>query len=185
MVFGWRWLLPMVAALESSQSQHMEEGDPTILPGQGCFDIDGSLSGTPNHCLYTEQYCCSGACAASGGYWIDGTNPNMLCESDPDCDDADPATICGCDWLSDCGEATSLCSTDVAAVNKACCTDGVDCTSGIPATCSAACAPVYLAFWHSCKALFTGAGSWTSLDSQALSNLVRQCKAVSDSGGGH
>ena len=137
----------------------------------------GSIAGTAHRCLYDELHCCEGGCEANGGYWIDGTG-NEKCESDPDCDDDDPATICGCDWLSNCGEATSKCSQDVEAVNAACCEGGADCSTGVPTTCSEDCAPVFLGFWHACRKMFGGPQTVSALDAESLIDLAHQCKAV-------
>ena len=147
------------------------------MPCAKAFPQHPLRSGTAHRCLYDELHCCEGGCEANGGYWIDGTG-NEKCESDPDCDDDDPATICGCDWLSNCGEATSKCSQDVEAVNAACCEGGADCSTGVPTSCSEECAPVFLGFWHACRKMFGGPQTVNALDAEALIDLAHRCKAV-------
>ena len=41
-------------------------------------------------------------------------------------------------------------------MNQVCCAGGADCSAGTPTSCSMQCAPVFLDFWNSCKALFKG-----------------------------
>ena len=102
-------ICPCACAAEPPQRSR---GGPPITPGQGCYDMTGSIAGTAHHCLYTPQHCCQAGCEAHGGAWIDGSS--QTCGSDPDCDDDTDSTICGCDALCDgvaCADGTSpVCS---------------------------------------------------------------------------
>ena len=69
-----------------SVSQDGEHGDTHILPGEGCYDMQGAINGAAHHCLYDAAHCCKGGCEANGGYWIDGKG-GTTCHSDPDCAD--------------------------------------------------------------------------------------------------
>lgn len=80
---------------------------PPITPGQGCYDMGGSISGSAHVCLYTPEHCCQSGCEANGGHWIDGTGA-QTCDSDPDCSDNDDGTPCGCDRLTQCGDGTNV-----------------------------------------------------------------------------
>jgi len=60
--------------------------------------MSGNISGHAHRCLYDAAHCCQVGCAGDGGYWIDGQGGHS-CSSDPDCDDHDAATMCGCDLL--------------------------------------------------------------------------------------
>ena len=85
-------------------------------------------------------------------------------------------TLCGA------GDATTQCSVDVKNVNDACCESGAggSCTSGgIPTTCTAACAPVFVGFWSSCKGMFDGDEPAKTL----FSAFSHQCRGVL--GGAH
>ena len=65
--------------------------------------------------------------------------------------------------------AAAACDGDSAqaqttSVMNACCSGGVDCDSGVPATCSAECAPQFIAFWEDCGAFLNylpGADAFT------------------------
>jgi hypothetical protein len=84
--------------------------DVSPLVCAGCYDMSGGISGSSHVCLYTPEHCCQAGCEANGGYWIDGTGA-QTCSSDPDCDDDDDRTPCGCDALTQCGDGTG--ATDV------------------------------------------------------------------------
>ena len=98
-------------------------GGPPITPGQGCYDMSGSISGGAHSCLYTPEHCCQGGCEANGGYWIDGTG-SQTCSSDPDCDDDNERTICGCDRLTQCGDSSAASDINGDGAIDLDCSDG-------------------------------------------------------------
>jgi hypothetical protein len=81
-------------------------------------------------------------------------------------------------------KAAAVCSPSAlpqrtAAVNAECCNDkDEDCSSGVPATCDAGCAGVFLPFWRDC------AGALGADGSALLSGVVAECQRAAGGGGG-
>ena len=156
-------------------------------------DGDGTIDCADPDCATARPCLAGGGRGAGGGPPPDspGTETGRECGdgldndgdgtidcADPDCAMAPPCQGGGRGGRGGRGGAGAACdamtlATSAATVTSTCC-EGADCSTGVPTSCTAGCAPVFLDFMESCGTLISAIPGM----SQPYTQLQSQCRAV-------
>ena len=181
--------LPLCARLQTYSGSPDDPSTETRLECHDGVDNDGDGQGDCDDPDCANQPNCqsSGGHGGRGSPQTDdaGTETRRECgdgldndgDGQADCDDPDCATHPMCQIGAGCRNMAMA----AARVTATCCA-GVDCSTGVPTTCTASCAPVFLDFMDDCSSMITAIPGMAS-QYTALQTSCQDVDQTANSGG--